>query len=160
MNQLSSWIIQKDPQTNKLLFESLNLFTILITYCSNKNISIHMKRNGDDKKSTSIRTNDYPSLYWQKMVSSFSFRSRMGQARLDTQMTDTTGQWISSGGSGNDYNSTCTETLSSETADVNVTTDGKKQAKCEIQETHPSIALGCQPFVNETNTLARNSLAS
>ncbi len=39
MNQLSSWIIQKDPQTNKLLFESLNLFTILITYCSNKNIA-------------------------------------------------------------------------------------------------------------------------
>ncbi len=50
------------------------------------------------------------------------------------------------------------ETLSSGTADVNVTTDGKKQAKCEMHS--PSIALGCQTFVNETNTLAQNSLAS
>lgn len=155
MTQLSSWIIQKGPQTSKLLFESLNLFTVLLTYRSNKTIRLHMKRNGDDKNQhpSGLMVISVPRLI-KKTVSSFSFRSRMRQARLDTRMTDTTGQWISSGGRGNDYNSTCTETWT-----LQQTEKSKRNVKSKKRTVHPSL-LVAKPFVNETKALARNSLGS
>lgn len=155
MTQLSSWIIQKGPQTSKLLFESLNLFTVLLTYRSNKTIRLHMKRNGDDK-------NQHPSGLMVISVPRL-IKKRFPASPLGPEWgrPDWTLGWQTQ--PANEYHRGEGEMITIQPAQrherYNRRKKSKRNVKSKKRTVHPSL-LVAKPFVNETNALARNSLGS